>query len=166
MRSIGGTQSALLVATDASMGSSRRYDAGWAWIEQGGGYATGTVSAPSVLVAELHAVRQALLAASAGRPLVVLTDSRPAVLQVQRALATGVLPDRRGTSDARRAAEALHAVVLLLRRTGAELRWVKGHSGERLNDAADRLAVQTRRAGGPGGIGVLLDRIAREAVAA
>jgi ribonuclease HI len=156
----------LLVATDASVATSGRYDAGWAWIDQRGGYGAGTVPAASVLVAELHAVHQALLAGPQGRPLVVLTDSRPAVLQVQRVLATGVLPDRRGRADARQAAAALHAVVLLLRRTGAELRWVKGHSGHRLNDAADRLAVQTRRAGGPQPIEALLARIAREAVAA
>lgn len=155
----------LIVASDASMSGCRnRSTSGWAWIDETGRYSAGIRRGRSILALELHAMWQGLRASPVDRPVVLMTDCRPAIEQLQRVLETGVVPDRRGRVGARDASEALHRLVLLVGRRHAEVRWVKGHDGHPLNDAADRMALQVRRAGGVSRIEGLLARIAAEAV--
>ena len=154
----------LVVATDGSMATSpRRPWSAWAWVDQHGRYATGTMRSRSILAIELRAIAEAVTAAPRGTPLLVVTDSKPAAGQIRSVLNFGTIPDRTGRCGAKDTAAALHRIAMHLRNRPVTIEWVKGHAGHRLNDSADRLAHQTRLAQDPATVRALLDRIAAEA---
>ncbi len=121
----------LVVATDASVGC--RAEAGIACVAEGGAYAQGFAPTRDVTLAELLAIRLALTTLAG--PLIVLTDSRSALSRIQH--------PSTATAKQRAVVTEIHR---LRRGRAVAFRWVKGHNGHALNEAADRLAVAARRA--------------------
>lgn len=147
----------LRIYTDASMGNSPTVGLGWAFVAPDGGvHVQGTIRdvPPSCRVsayAELLAMRKALsevnrkhvtLSLSGG---ILYTDSREALHLLQ--YGTGKMP--RTTSRERDREQEVQNLTMWLRRLASAknitFRWVKGHSSDLLNDAADRAAVLYRR---------------------
>lgn len=133
------------VGTDGSYGRGGTVG-GWGWITETGRYAFGHVDATDPLTAELAAIRAALGALSARTPLEVVADSRAALAlldRAQHAAHTGERLDH-ATGD-RRVDRVVASLPGLLRERDVTFRWVRGHSGDPLNEGADRLAVHARR---------------------
>lgn len=154
----------LTIATDGSSGN--RPVSGWAWVTEGGAYRAGTISSRTILVAELHGILEALRSTPAGQPVLILTDSRPALTLIEETNRRGVIRDRSGIAGAKDTAYALHKIRLEASRRPVRFEWVKGHAEHPLNEAADRLAVQARRCaqlgGDPKDLGVIYERIVTE----
>lgn len=135
----------ITVATD---GSVRRSHAGFGWLSDSGafglaGYRSSSKrdGRDSVLVAELCAIGDAV-GGLPRRKLIVLTDSRRAAEMVNRwKLGDEVMPAEYPTKDpgAKRNLYDLQRRIYAERRR-IELRWVRGHCGEPLNEGADALA--------------------------
>ncbi|GAA4535266.1 RNase H family protein [Pseudonocardia xishanensis] len=154
------------VYTDASVGHHYgRPVGGIAWIDSDGQYEVGTHVTRVPLVAELAAIHLALLA-HPGRPVTVVSDCRPALKALDHAARTGVIALPPSPGGNREAARLVHRIGLERQGRAVTLRWVKGHAGHPLNEAADRLAVQARRCVQNGGrlrdIAVLAERIAAD----
>ncbi len=158
---------ALTIATDGSSGN--RPISGWAWMAEDGRYRAGTVASSTILVAELHAIYEAIRTSAGNTRLLILSDSKPALNLINETLRTGVIRNRSGVSGAKATALALHRIALQTTQRHVRFGWVKGHSTNALNDAADRLAVQARRCaqlgGDPTRLGVIYDRIVAESLA-
>ncbi len=126
--------------TDGSIGWGRGKGASWAWARDDGRYGYGTLRTTDILVAELRAIHQLLISAEAGERLRVRTDSKSALTCLTKNTGT----ERTRHSNAvenlvrsiKQAASRMHSV---------EFVWVKGHDGDPLNDAADRLARLARQ---------------------
>lgn len=155
----------LVVCADGSAGRGGPAVAGIAWVAADGDFAWDTVATRSALVAELAAIEAAILAAPAKRALVVLTDSRPAIHAIETLTRTGIVPLRATAPHRQAATKLITRVVRESARRAVELRWVRGHAGHPLNEAADRLAVQARRCGQNGGHLAALAPLARRIVA-
>jgi hypothetical protein len=157
----------LTVATDASVGHVRGAAlAGTAWVSETGDYEIGICGTRVPLVGELTAIHRAVTCPNLAGPLTVLSDCLPAVHALGTVAATGRIPTRGNIRENHQIARLLRLIVVELRRRPIEVAWVKGHDGHRLNDVADRLAVQARRCAQNGGrlsqISSLADRIAGE----
>ncbi|TJZ76989.1 hypothetical protein FCG67_14090 [Rhodococcus oryzae] len=131
-------QPELTVATDASKSSARR-GVGVACISEDADLCQKMYpDARSVLEGELLAIKHALTRFP-HRDLHVLTDSRAALASLS--MTRSDLIERRSG--------AVMAAVTRIHELSAGRRvrfsWVRGHSGHRLNEAAHRLAVATRR---------------------
>jgi len=116
---------------------------GWAWVVPGGPYAAGcaaqTTNQRMELTATLEAVR-----AFAG-PLLVVSDSTYVVYCFRDGWWEKWL--RKGWVNANKEPVANRdlwepLIEAVRARGNVEFRWVKGHSGDRWNDEADRLAVE------------------------
>lgn len=143
----------LTVATDASI-ASRAKVAGLGWVISGGdgrildtGHRTVRVSrAGDIVTGELWAIHLALREAIAAHrkvktaQVLVQTDSQ-AALEVIRRVEAGADDQSMPREHYDLAAE----IADLHRRFPVEFQWVKGHSGHTANEAADRLAVLSRR---------------------
>ncbi|MCP4851616.1 MAG: ribonuclease HI [Actinomycetia bacterium] len=123
---------------------------GWAWVVPDGPYAAGcaveTTNQRMELTATLEAVR-----AFAG-PLLVVSDSTYVVHCFRDGWWEKWL--RKGWVNAKKEPVANRdlwepLIEAVQARGNVEFRWVKGHSGDRWNDEADRLAVEagTRQVG-------------------
>ena len=141
----------VIIATDGSVGRDPKagWCAGWGWISDEGFADAGPLrGVREPAVAELKAVAQACASVPAGRPLVVLTDSRVAVEMVRR-LGAGVAPELVATMvPGRYLATVVKLLTVVHRRLDAgplTVQWVKGHAGHPLQETADRLAVLGRR---------------------
>lgn len=161
------TLTPLTVATDASVGHVRGQAlAGIAWVSAAGDYEIGVCPTRVPLVGELTAIQRALATADPRRPLTLLVDCRPAIDALTTVVSSGRIPTAARIREDHRIARLLRQITVELRRRPVELTWVKGHSGDPLNDVADRLAVQARRCAQNGGrltgITALTDRIAAE----
>lgn len=158
--------SALMIATDGSSSNSPR--SGWAWVAEDGSYRAGTVASSTILVAELQAIYEAIQTSAPGTRLRILTDSKPALNLIDETLCTGVIRHRPGVRGAKEAALVLHRIAVQTAQRQVRFEWVKGHSGNSMNEAADRLAVQARRCvqlgGDPARLGVIYDRIVSESL--
>lgn len=129
------------VATDASAGYTDR--PAIAGIVEDGRYFACPTHAVSVLHAELLAMNKALHEFGNAVPLRVMSDSERGVELVECFLSRGYAPAHLSS----RYASVVEAVASKLDRTGSTLVWVRGHDGNVLNEAADRLAKLSRRMG-------------------
>lgn len=140
------------VVTAATDGSSRGNPgpSGWAWVVGPHRWQAGSLPEATSIVAELTAIYRLLLAAPPEVPLLVLSDSQFAVnvcMKWAKAWRRNGWRKRDGEPVANRAlVEAIDEVIRS--RTGRlEVRWVRGHDGHRMNEAADRLATGVAQAG-------------------
>lgn len=131
----------LMIATD---GSHSKSSSAWAWVTSSGRHGSGAGPARNPLCAEILALGEALRAAPRLRPAVLISDSKWAVSHarsVRQDPGCSALMECQGLPAA-----VLGATQVLIRkRTNVTYRWVRGHAGNPLNEAADRLAVHTRR---------------------
>ena len=123
----------LYIATDASRG--RNGAAGIAWISAEGRYNSRMIDVNAIAEAE-HAIDDAT-SREPNRKIVILSDSRQAL---------GALSGKRSPHWATgKRLSQLNQMRSLIRDHGIQLKWVRGHSGDPLNELADRLAVHRRR---------------------
>jgi ribonuclease HI/uncharacterized phage-like protein YoqJ len=124
---------------------------GWAWAVPGGRYASGfevhSTNQRMEIAAALDAVR------SLDGPLDVVSDSTYVVNCFRDRWWEGWL--KRGWLNSQKKPVANRDlwepfIELVRARGDVDFRWVKGHSGDRMNDLVDRLAVE---ATGPGAVG-------------
>ena len=128
----------LYIATDASRG--RNGAAGIAWISAEGRYNSRMIDVNAIAEAEFLAIKHAIDDATSREPnrkIVILSDSRQAL---------GALSGKRSPHWATgKRLSQLNQMRALIRDHGIQLKWVRGHSGDPLNELADRLAVHRRR---------------------
>lgn len=116
---------------------------GWAWVVPAGASASGAAAWTTNQRMEVQAVLEALR--SLAGPVVVFSDSTYVVNCFRDRWHEGWL--RRGWRNSTRQPVANRDLweplidLYLARRDEIEFRWVKGHSGNRWNDRADRLAT-------------------------
>ena len=133
-------QEVIDAATDGSIGWGRGKGASWAWARSDGRFGYGSLRTTDILVAELRGIHQLLLAAESGERLIVRTDSRSALHSLTRE--PGVGRSRHSNT----AENLVRSIKQSVARMGSvEFVWVKGHDGDPLNDAADRLARLARQ---------------------
>lgn len=123
----------VVVATDGSWSRHNKVAGCGVMFADGRWGATAHRDFPSALAAELKAVEHAVNMADKDEPLLILCDSRPAI----HALRNG--------ATAKNKIGFLESLRAKIARRDIELVWVKGHAGYALNEAADRLAVASRR---------------------
>lgn len=120
---------------------------GWAWAIPDGAFASGadahTTNQRMEITAALEAVR------SIAGPLTVVSDSTYVVHCFRDRWYEGWM--RRGWRNSQRRPVANRdlwepLISLVLERGDVSFRWVKGHSGDPMNDMVDRLAVEAATA--------------------
>jgi ribonuclease HI len=116
---------------------------GWAWAEPDGPYASGAAARTTNQRMEITAAYEAVRAH--GGPLEVVSDSTYVVNCFRQRWWEGWI--RRGWKNTARKPVANRDlwqpfVELVLARNDVTFRWVKGHSGDRMNDLVDLLAVE------------------------
>ena len=136
------TRDPMVVFTDGAC-SGNPGPGGWAWGVPDGPFAAGCDARTTNQRMELTATMEAVRAFDG--PLLVVSDSTYIVHCFRDAwwekwLRTGWLNAKREPVANRDLWEPLIEAVRL--RGDVGFRWVKGHSGDRWNDEADRLAVQ------------------------
>lgn len=119
---------------------------GWAWAVPHGPYASGASPATTNQRMEITAVLEALRALDG--PLSVFSDSTYVVNCFRDRWWEGWL--RRGWINSQRKPVANRdlwepLIELYRKRSNVTLRWVKGHSGDKMNDIVDELAVTAAR---------------------
>lgn len=118
---------------------------GWAWAVPGGRWASGADPATTNQRMELTAALEALR--SLEGPLDIVTDSTYVANCFRDKWHVGWL--RRGWRNSQGKPVAnrdlWEPLIELALERGATFRWVKGHSGDRLNDFVDLLAVEAAR---------------------
>ena len=120
---------------------------GWAWAVPGGPFASGAAARTTNQRMEIQAVLEAL-GALAG-PLEVVSDSTYVVNCFRDRWYEGWR--RRGWTNSQRKPVANRdlwepLIDRYLERGDVTFRWVKGHSGDPMNDLVDRLAVEATQA--------------------
>lgn len=116
---------------------------GWAWAEPGGAFASGAEPRTTNQRMEITAAYEAVR--SHDGPLEVVSDSTYVVNCFRDRWWEGWI--RRGWKNAARKPVANRDlwepfVALVRQRGDVTFRWVKGHSGDKLNDLVDALAVE------------------------
>lgn len=150
-QALSATPGVVDVVSDASKGRGPLLGLGWVVATAGGSSVrTGATTQPrgSILQGELAALRRGVHLAVTLHPalrdgvgkLRLFSDSR-AGLELLRNARAGRFPASLPGSIH----EELQRICMLLAKSTAELHWVKGHSGDPLNEIADRLAVVSRR---------------------
>jgi len=129
------------VYTDGSARRSRG-QGGAAWVDDDGNFAALPVDCGFPVVTEIAAITAALEAIPAWvKKVIIKSDSREAVRTVNEVQRTGstTCVTKGPTAPLRKALDQVskHARI--------EVKWVKGHKGNVLNECADRLAVLARR---------------------
>jgi ribonuclease HI len=137
---------ALEVWTDGAC-SGNPGPGGWAWATEDGRRASGGAPATTNQRMEIQAALQAVCALDG--PLVVVSDSTYVVNCFRdgwwRAWLTRDWVNSGKKPVANR--DLWEPLVVAVRdRVDVSFRWVKGHSGDRMNDLVDRLAVEAMRA--------------------
>ena len=133
---------------------------GWAWAVPGGPFASGAAAHTTNQRMEVTAVLEALRALDG--PVEVVSDSTYVVHCFRDRWHEGWR--RRGWTNSQKKPVANRdlwepLVDLYLARDGITFRWVKGHSGDPMNDLVDGLAVEacTRQRGRSGALPDELD---------
>ncbi len=134
-------ESSQVVYTDGAC-SGNPGPGGWAWVIPDGSFATGFDPATTNQRMELTATLEALRSIEGS--LLVVSDSTYVVHCFRDRWWEGWI--RRGWVNSQKKAVANQdlwkpLIDLYLERRNVEFKWVKGHSGDRWNDEADRLAV-------------------------
>jgi ribonuclease HI len=137
---------ALEVWTDGAC-SGNPGPGGWAWATQDGRQASGGARATTNQRMEIQAVLEAVTSLDA--PLTVVSDSTYVVNCFRDAWWRGWLA-RDWVNSAKKPVanrDLWEPLITVFReRDGISFRWVKGHSGDPMNDLVDRLAVEAGRA--------------------
>lgn len=133
---------------------------GWAWAVPGGPFASGAAAHTTNQRMEITAVLEALRALDG--PIEVVSDSTYVVHCFRDRWYEGWR--RRGWTNSQKKPVANRdlwepLIDLYLARGDVEFRWVKGHSGDVMNDLVDGLAVEAcnRQQGRAGGVPSELD---------
>jgi len=121
---------------------------GWAWAVSGGRYASGADAGTTNQRMEVRAALEAVT--SLEGPLEVVSDSTYVVNCFRNEWWRGWLAKGWVNSQKKPVAnrELWEPLIAAYREGGISFRWVKGHSGDEMNDLVDRLAVdagQTQR---------------------
>jgi ribonuclease HI len=140
---------ALEVWTDGAC-SGNPGPGGWAWATEDGRQGSGGAAATTNQRMEVQAALEAVQALDG--PLVVVSDSTYVVNCFRDAwwkgwLARGWVNSAKKPVANRDLWEPL--IVVVRDRGDISFRWVKGHSGDPMNDLVDRLAVAAGKAGTP-----------------
>lgn len=139
----------VVAATDGSRGGLRGHKMStFGWVTDEGKYGRGTTKGP-ILVAELAAIVDLLGHVNWTIPMEVLVDSQDALRYVdllQKGADHETLSPPRGLAASLNRWRVLMATLSnLLCERDVRFTWVHGHSGNVLNDIADRIALATRR---------------------
>ena len=119
---------------------------GWAWAEPGGAWASGFAERTTNQRMEIQAALEAVVAnADRGEPIEIVSDSTYVVKCFTDGWWEGW--QRRGWVNSAKKPVAnrdlWEPLIAAVQAHGkVTFRWVKGHSGDAMNDLADRLAVQ------------------------
>jgi ribonuclease HI len=139
-------EGALEVWTDGAC-SGNPGPGGWAWATRDGRQGSGGENPTTNQRMEIRAALEAVRALSG--PLVVVSDSTYVVNCFRDAWWRGWL-DRGWVTSARKPVVSRDLweplVTLVNERGDVSFRWVKGHSGDEMNDLVDALAVEQTRA--------------------
>jgi ribonuclease HI len=140
------TAGALEVWTDGAC-SGNPGPGGWAWGTQDGRRASGGAPATTNQRMEIQAALEAVIALEG--PLIVVSDSTYVVNCFRDAWWRGWLT-RGWVNSAKKPVanrDLWEPLITAVRDRGdISFRWVKGHSGDPMNDLVDRLAVEAGRA--------------------
>jgi ribonuclease HI len=133
---LSGVTETLVIGCDGSFSLSQR-TGGWAWVDERGNFGQGEGKSSSSAHSELEAVLLALTAhAGTNLNLVIRLDSKDALGLILNG-------SRENTPQAiRRVVTHIRGHALFAQ---TEFGWVHGHSGDPLNEAANRLAIAARR---------------------
>lgn len=131
-----------LAATDGSKG--RGPICGWAFVTADGRHKSGTCTG-NVLASELTAVEMLLRHSPRGAQLHVLVDSRAALAAIRDTPAHAARGWLTAAGTAVPHKSTLASIARLRADRTVTFAWVRGHAGQPLNDAADRLALLARR---------------------
>ncbi len=115
---------------------------GWAWATQDGRQGYGSAKATTNQRMEIQAALSACV--TLPRPLVVVSDSTYVVNCFRDSGWRGWIARGWTTSAKKPVAnrDLWGPLVAAVREGGVTFRWVKGHSGDRMNDLVDQLAVK------------------------
>lgn len=115
---------------------------GWAWATQDGRQGYGSAKVTTNQRMEIQAALSACVALP--RPLVVVSDSTYVVNCFRDSWWRGWIARGWTTSAKKPVAnrDLWEPLVAAVREGGVTFRWVKGHSGDRMNDLVDQLAVK------------------------
>lgn len=118
---------------------------GWAWAVPGGRFASGAAAHTTNQRMEIQAVLEALRTLEG--PIEVVSDSTYVINCFRDKWWEGWM--RRGwTNSARKPVanrDLWEPLIELVRAGDVTFKWVKGHSGDEMNDLVDRLAVEAGR---------------------
>lgn len=133
----------ITVATDGSVHA--QFGGGsYAWVDSNGDYSMQATSKyRQVIACELAAILYGIKGHSGNQPLVILTDSKAAIELINTPRKTA-LKNKNMFPSLVRLLDSIREQ--LVSRQNVEIRWVKGHDGHALNEAADRLCRQVRLA--------------------
>lgn len=130
----------VVVATDASMRSRHGFAmAGCAWVREDLMCETESWAAGDMVTAELHSIHMALRAHRRTEGRLVIESDSMAAIALAKAARVGDI-----TASTERLRRIQRAIAELEMTPRVQIRWVRGHDGNPLNELADRLAVLTR----------------------
>lgn len=135
-------KSPLLGATDGSLHPFNK-GAGAGWVLADGRAGASRVDTTEVLVAELSGIRDLIKGLEEHQAVVIEIDSREALKVARNIISTGA---HEATKTLSGIVNALgHEIEDLAKGHHIELKWVRGHSGNKLNELADQLALAASR---------------------
>ena len=142
----------VVVACDGSHSASQK-TGGWGFVSELGQYGQGSGKSLNSTYAELKAIELALKSVPGhGRELVFTVDSKEAIALLEN-----------GVKDSTpvRIRRLVARITLSPNFHRAKFQWVRGHSGDPLNEAANRLAIAARRNSDSGTSGEVARNVAQ-----
>jgi ribonuclease HI len=129
---------ALVIATDASVHGRQSGSGTYAWVASDGKFGYGNTKHSNVTACELYAILSMLNTVERTENLRILVDSQAALQLIK----SGVSENSTVPLPIVKLAEQIRTKLNSYQNISLE--WVKGHNGHPLNDAADRIARNTR----------------------